>query len=200
MVSVIGMAQADAWSVAALEQWATPIKADPKWQRGQYPLDVQPRDGMINALSVITQSALHPRSFNQLFANHQSLDKEALMSITAEFPVTQALKARARLRSTSMDANHLLYLIRACQLFVTGHNSNLIEGLASIKAKSLFLPASGDVLLMPYMAKHAHEQLREQGNASQYYEIPGDYGHLDGIYNIQFHQDVLRGFLASDVN
>ena len=198
MVSVIGMAQADAWSVAALEQWATPIKADPNWQQGNYAIDQQPRDGMVNALAVITQSALHPKSFNKLFADHTPLNHDALMSITADFPVTQALKQRARLRSTNMDANHLLYLIRACQLFVTGHGGSLAEGLAKVKAKTLFLPASGDVLLMPYMSKLAHDTLLEQGNSSQYYEIPGDFGHLDGIYSVQSQRDVLRGFLASD--
>ena len=36
MVSVIGTGDSDAWTTAALEQWAIPIRLDKNWQEGDY--------------------------------------------------------------------------------------------------------------------------------------------------------------------
>ncbi|MGK0371691.1 MAG: homoserine O-acetyltransferase [Glaciecola sp.] len=62
---------------------------------------------------------------------------------------------RAAQRSTKMDANHLLYLVRENQLFMTGIQADLASGLAQIQAKTLFITATQDLLLMPYNAEQA---------------------------------------------
>ena len=94
-----------------------------------------------------------------------------------------------------MDANHLLYLVRACQLFLAGHGDSLSESLRSVKAKTLFLPAENDLLLMPYMAQKAHDALQNQGKDSRYEELSGSLGHFDGVVSIKQKADAIEAFL-----
>ncbi|PCK33423.1 E22 family MetX-like putative esterase [Pseudoalteromonas piscicida] len=196
MVSVIGMAQADAWTTAALEQWSLPIKADPNWAQGNYYDAKAPLVGIRNSLMLITQQAMHPKIFNQLNSQYSPLEEAPMHDITADFSAVNWLKEAATSRAKMVDANHILYLVRACQLFVAGFDGKLENGLKKITAKTLFLPASNDVLLMPYMAKLPHQLLKKMGKNSQYDEIPGSWGHLDGVYGVQAKADVLAEFLA----
>ncbi|MCC2618204.1 homoserine O-acetyltransferase [Aestuariibacter halophilus] len=195
MVSVIGMVQSDAWTTLALEQWSAPIRLDPNWQQGNYYDGTPPTQGLTNALMLITQQALYPDFINQLQRDHAPLEKAPLNDINASHSVVNWLTNAAAQRASVMDANHVLYLVRACQLFMAGHGDSLQQGLSNITAKSLFLPATNDLLLMPYMAKQGHDKLVELGKPSQYDEITGTQGHLDGIYRIQQQADTLRAFL-----
>lgn len=197
MVSVIGAGQSDAWTTAALEHWALPIKLDPQWQHGNYSKAKPPTEGLVAALMLITQQALHPGFFNQQgnTLNYRPLEDAPLQDITANHSIVTWLEKRARARASEMDANHLLYLVRACQLFVAGHQASLAQGIESIQAKTLFLPASNDLLLMPYLAKNAHEALRHAQKDSDYIELTGDLGHLEGVLDIQEQRHKLKAFL-----
>lgn len=87
--------------------------------------------------------------------------------------------------------------MRANQLFVAGHDNNLASGLAKVKAKTLFLPATNDLLLQPYLAKQVVTELEHQGKAPQYEEIEGVWGHLDGLFSISTKADTLKTFLEN---
>lgn len=195
MVSVIGIAQSDAWLVAGLEKWAAPIKQDPKWNNGDYYQAEAPKRGLQLSLATITQEAMHPMIFNASNPKHQTIDHHALSDIKANFPVVDWLYGAANARVNMMDANHILYLVRASQLFVAGHNNDLENSLKKITAKTLFLPANKDLLLYPEMAKKAHALL---GNKSQYEEIEGIWGHLDGLFSIQSKSATLSAFLEAE--
>ena len=201
MVSVIGSAGADAWSTALLEQWAIPIKLDKNWQQGDYYQGTPPTDGLIASLMFITQSALHPDFFNQVGEvdlAYSSLETKPLQSIHQSHSIVNWLKEFATLRAKTMDANHLLYLVRANQLFITGHEKgkSLKQSLASIKAKTLFLPASSDLLLMPYMAQNAHNALKELGKDTDIKLLEGNLGHLEGVAGIGKHGSYIEEFLS----
>ncbi len=194
MVSVIGSAQSDAWLVAGLEKWAAPIKQDPNWNKGDYYNANAPKRGLQLSLASITQDAMHPAIFNASNPKHQTINDKALNDITANFPVVDWLYGAANARVNTMDANHVLYLVRASQLFIAGHNNDLVGSLAKVTAKTLFLPATNDLLLYPAMSKKAHDLLGEQ---SQYHEINGMWGHLDGIFSIKSKAEILTSFLES---
>lgn len=193
MVSVIGVGQSDAWLVAGLEKWAAPIKQDPLWNNGDYYQGEAPKTGLMHSLATITQEAMHPAIFNVSNPNHQNIIDGALNDINATFPVVDWLYGAAKARVNTMDANHVLYLVRASQLFIAGHNNDLAASLAKVKAKSLFLPATNDLLLYPEMAKKAHDLI---GENSHYEEINGMWGHLDGLFTISQKAKVLSDFLA----
>ncbi|RUO37884.1 homoserine acetyltransferase [Aliidiomarina taiwanensis] len=197
LISVIGMGESDPWTIATLQQWANPILADPHWNQGDYYGGEAPTEGVIQALMSITLQAQHPVIFNQLHAASSATEKAPLQNINENFAAVEQLRAMATARATYADANHILYLVRANQLFVAGHGNSLEEGLANIKAKTLLLPATNDVLLQPYLAKRIYNILTDQGKSVIYDEIQGPWGHLDGIISISSKEDLLRDFLSN---
>lgn len=190
LLPVIGTAYIDSFSAVRLERWAQPIKQDPQWHKGAYSLTQQPA-GLTRALAYVMQDALNPELFNQSYPN-PALDKTIHQDIQAELPAWTQLISAAKQRSAQMDANSLLYLVRASQLWRAGMGDNWQQKLKNIKAKTLWLPATGDLLLTPAMAKHSKDQMPQ----ASYEEIPGQAGHLDGLLNIQSKADQIRSFLA----
>ena len=196
LVPVIGTAEVDAFTAVKLERWAYPIKQDPAWQHGDYYQSTEkPTEGLATAIAYVTQDALHPRSFNQKYPSLVK-DKAAAIEITASFSAWDQLMATARQRSSLQDANHLLYLVRASQLWRAGMDDNWQHALAKVKAKTLFLPASGDLLLTADSAIASQKALQATGNNAQLVEIQGDFGHLDGLFNISTVGPVIQQFLA----
>lgn len=192
LIPVIGSAFMDAWAAVRLERWAYPIKQDPAWRNGDYYDHGQPLQGLTTALAYITQDALYPTAFNARFASPTS-DVAPHTDILAPFSAWQQLLAQAEQRAQLQDANHILYLVRASQLFRAGMGDNWQDALSKVKAKTLFLPASGDQLLLPAMSKQSAAAL-PAGQVS-YAEIPGDWGHLDGVVNISAVADKISKFL-----
>lgn len=196
MVSVIGAARMRAWEIAVLEGWARPIRLDPDWNGGDYYDGAAPLDGLTASMALVTQQALHPDFFDAQFRAQSNLGAGVLDSVTHGFEVTDWLHERARRRARLMDANHVLYLVRASQTFVAGHADDPERALANIQAESLFLPAAGDLLLRPELAREAQRMLETQGKAVSLHEIEGDMGHLDGLTAIENRAIELSGFLG----
>jgi homoserine O-acetyltransferase len=199
MISVIGSGHSDAWTTVLLERWAVPIRLDPNWRNGDYYTHTPPTEGLIAALMFITQDALTPKAFNQIgmtkAVNHHALQTEPLHSIEATYSIVNWLRERAETRAKLSDANHLLYLIRASQLFIAGHGDTLVYGLKKIKAKSLFLPSVNDLLLMPYLSHDTNQQLIDLGKDSQLEELLGDSGHLNGVLGISQKAQKIKDFI-----
>ncbi len=205
LISVIGSASADAWTTTFLEQWVVPITLDPNFDNGNYyhkPREQWPNKGLTQALALITQSALHPEFFNQVGQQlgYQPVEQAPLHDILAKPSMVNWLNERAAMRVASMDANHLLYLVRANQLFISGMQDTLQAGLENISAKVLLLPATTDLLLMPY-----HAEKIAQGLAQNNANVSLDYltgnpkqanmGHLEGVAGIDSHSETIRSFL-----
>lgn len=195
MISVIGMGAADPWTIATLQQWANPIIHDPNWNQGNYYDGEPPLEGMQQTLGMITLTAMHPLIINQLYADSSPREAAPLQDIRNNFSVVERLQDAARIRATYADANHILYLVRANQLFMAGYQDDLATGLQDVQARSLFIPASNDLLLQPYLAKQAHNTLIELGKDSQYVELEGPWGHLDGVFEISQKTDLIKEFL-----
>tara|TARA_B100000700_G_scaffold321461_1_gene420785 strand:+ start:837 stop:2024 length:1188 start_codon:yes stop_codon:yes gene_type:complete len=195
MVSVIGSAKMDAWTIAGLEMWSQAIKLDPNWRGGDYYDSEAPLNGVTMAQAMITHGAMHPEIFNQSAPSQSTLPNSGLDTVDNQLPAAQWLFDSSRARAPLADANHILYLVRANQLFIAGHQETLEKGLANLTAKSLFLPSSNDLLLMPYMAEQANSVLNNMGKDSELEYIEGPWGHLNGIFSIQSKADKLAQFL-----
>jgi homoserine O-acetyltransferase len=200
MISVVGSGQADAWVTSALERWSIPIKLDSNWQQGNYYQGPAPVAGLTAALMFITQDALSPEFLNSIGQsenmNFNPLEVAPLQDINQSHSIVHWLKSRAAARAELMDANHLLYLVRANQLFMAGHGNDLKSGLKNIRAKTLFLPAEKDLLLMPYLAYDTHQTLMSLGNKSQIGILTGIRGHLEGVVGIAQKAAQIKAFLA----
>jgi len=194
LLPVIGSAYIDAFSAVKLERWAYPIKHDPAWNNGNYYETGQPWQGLSTALAYITQDAVHPVGFNQRYSE-PALDSTAHQDILAPLSAWQQLMVHARARATYQDANHILYLVRASQLWRAGMGDNWQQALAKVKAKTLFLPATGDLLLPPALSQSSVAAMQSAGLKPDYAEIPGNWGHLDGVIGISAVADKIHAFL-----
>ena len=128
------------------------------------------------------------------------MDKAAHQDIRASFTALDQLLAVATQRAALQDANHLLYLVRASQLWRAGMGDNWQQAIKNIKAPVLWLPAAGDLLLTPQMAQQSQQALAADQNrraTNTLATIPGDMGHLDGLLNVQAIAPQLRAFLQS---
>ncbi len=195
LIHVIGAATMDAWTVAALEKWALPIRLDKNWQQGNYYGKERPLDGLAATMLNITQDAMHPIIYNASFPDFNVLDEGALKDIRTLPKLNQVLAQRAMARAKTQDANHVLYLVRASQLFTAGMQSNLTTALKNVSAKTLLLPATNDLLLRPENMRTVFDTMKAAGKDVEISEIEGGWGHLDGIFSIAPKAQLISEFL-----
>ncbi|CCQ12712.1 Homoserine O-acetyltransferase [Pseudoalteromonas luteoviolacea B = ATCC 29581] len=196
LLHVIGAATMDAWTVAALEKWALPIRLDPNWNQGDYYDGEKPTAGLSATVLNITQDAMHPVIYNASFPNFEVLDDGAMKDIRVLPKVNQILAQRALARAALQDANHVLYLIRASQLFTAGMQKNLDAALAKIQAKVLLMPSKGDLLLRPESVHTLYTTLKKLNKNVVLSELDGGWGHLDGLFSISPKHADIAAFLA----
>ncbi|MBM3537118.1 MAG: homoserine O-acetyltransferase [Alphaproteobacteria bacterium] len=196
LVPVIGGPEASAWVIGRTHLWADPILIDPNWNNGDYYGKAEPTAGLALALKLVTLDAQTwtwaDKAFGRKWADAA---KDPAAAFDNKYQVQQVLDAAGSGRARASDANSFLYLVKANQLFFAGHTASLEDGLAKIKAKTLFLPAKGDLLLVPGYAQQAAEILKKQGKSAEVVEIAGDRGHLDGLFAIGSVGEPLRRFL-----
>lgn len=196
VVPVIGIGETNAWTIGKLHLWAEPIMLDPNWNGGDYYGKTEPTAGLALALKLVTLDAQHwhwaDKAFGRKWADTA---KDPAKAFGNKYQIQQVLDNAGAARAKASDANHFLYLVKANHLFVTGQTNSLEEGLAKIKAKALFLPAKGDLLLASDVARQSVDILRKQGKQAELIEIEGDRGHLDGLFAITKVADPLRKFL-----
>lgn len=195
LIHVIGAATMDAWTVAALEKWALPIRLDKNWQQGNYYGKERPLDGLAATMLNITQDAMHPIIYNASFPKFTVLDQGALNDIRTLPQLSQTLATRAMARAKTQDANHVLYLVRASQLFTAGMQGDLTSALKNVKAKTLLLPATNDLLLRPENMRTVYKAMKAAGKDVEMSEIEGGWGHLDGIFSISPKAQLISDFL-----
>lgn len=195
LIHVIGMAEADPWTIANLQQWAQPIMLDANWNNGDYYDGEAPLKGLQTTLGMITLGSLHPQIVNQLYAATTARESAPLENIRNNFSIVEQLRGLAAMRAQYADANHILYLIRANQLYLAGMGESLEAGLAKVNAKTLILPASNDLLLQPYLSERLYEGLKKADKEVTILPLEGPWGHLDGVYGIGQHAEIIEQFL-----
>jgi homoserine O-acetyltransferase/O-succinyltransferase len=197
LIPMIGAAELNAFGIEWANVWASPIRLDPRWNNGDYYGKEEPVEGLAVALKIITIHARHygwaTKTFGRKWA---AADRDPAKSWGNVFAIEDTIDKVASARAKISDANSLLYLVKANQLFVTGHKGSLEEGLKDIKANVLLLPATSDVLLFPDFSREAMDILKRQGRDVRYEEIPGDGGHLDGVLAVTKVGETIRKFLT----
>ncbi|BBK42636.1 homoserine O-acetyltransferase [Allostella vacuolata] len=197
IIPVIGGAEADAFLVGWLDIWASPIRLDPNWKGGDYYGGPEPVDGLALALKIVTLHARAAgwaeRAFGRKWADPA---KDPANAMANRYAIEDTLNKAAAARARTSDANHFLYLAKANQLFSAGHAASLEEGLKPVKAKTLLIPASSDLILPPRMAARAAAILQANGTPVETVTIEGDGGHLDGVLAIAKAGEAIKTFLA----
>jgi homoserine O-acetyltransferase/O-succinyltransferase len=180
----------DAYGVGMLNLWGMPITLDPKWNGGDYYGREEPTEGVAQALKLLaltlgTDSGMDKR-YGRKWA---AADKDPGTALGNLYAIEDGLYKGGAARAKTVDANHFLYLVKANQLFSVSGEAR------KIKAKFLFVPAKSDPLFPPWMARRAMDTLRAQGNAVDIFEIEGDGGHYDGLFQVGQASAAIRDFL-----
>jgi homoserine O-acetyltransferase len=192
-----GGLETSSYLVGVLNTWMQPIMDDPHWNKGDYYGHDEPTQGLAEALKLVTLSSRHPGWAEKVFGRRFAApDKNPLDSWDNAFAIENVLNKATEAGAKKYDANSFLYTARANQLYSVHQEATLQEGLKRIKAKVLFIPAKSDLLLFPDYSKKAMEMLSAQGNKVEYFELQGDGGHLDGLFQIGQAGDVIRDFLT----
>ena len=105
--------------------------------------------------------------------------------------VQDALDKAGVARAKSTDANSMIYMSKANQLYRLTDDE--VRGM---KAKLLFVPASSDLIFPPALSERAAARYRAQGGVAEVAVIDGDGGHLDGVLAIAKQGEAIRAFLA----
>ena len=199
LIAVIGGAEEDAFLVGWLNLWAAPIRLDPNWNGGDYYGRAEPTRGLTEALKIVTMQALQWEWVDGMFGRRWADEgKDPAASFDNRYAVETWLEDAAAARAAVCDANHFLYLVKANQLFLTGHGASVEEGLARIKAPVLLIASAKDLVFpLPRHMGALKDRLAAQGLGVEYTEaITGALGHLDGLANIAKAGEVIARFLA----
>jgi len=200
VVAVIGGAEENAFLIGWLNLWAAPIRLDPAWNNGDYHGRAEPVRGLTEALKLVTLQASQWAWTDRMFGRAWAEDgKDPGTALEHRFAVEAWLEQRAAARARLCDANHFLYLVKANQLFLTGHGGSLEEGLQAIEAPLLLIASAEDLVFPPRRHLRAlKEQLAGMGKRVTYTEaITTELGHLDGIAYIGKAGEDLARFLAA---
>jgi len=190
---VPGGIEFDPYAIEVGSLWATAITNDPKWNGGDYYGKEEPQQGVALAMEMILLSSRHygwaEKTFGRKFAKPENNPLDAWGN---QYAIEATFNAAGAGAAKRVDANSILYTIRANQLYSV---VSLQDGLKRIKAKVLLIPARSDLLLPPDFSARAMTLLKSQGNHVEQFELQGDGGHLDGLFQITQANDIIRSFL-----
>lgn len=198
VVSVIGGGEADAFLIGWLNLWGAPIRLDPNWNGGDYYGKAEPVAGLTEALKLVTLHARYyewaDKTFGRTFAE---AGKDPLASMKNLYAVEAWMEKAAGGRAALSDANHFLYLTKACQTFIAGGAPSLADGLRKIKAPVLLVPSKDDQIFLPQRhASGLHDAMTAAGVTVEMAPLDGTLGHLDGIAFIGQAGGSIAAFLA----
>jgi homoserine O-acetyltransferase/O-succinyltransferase len=195
-IPIVGLAESDGYLIEFAEVQSAAVKADPKWNNGDYYGKEEPLDGVTMAFKIILHQGGNYASLDKTVGRKWAQDvKDPAKSWDNRFQVQQDLDDLAVSIAKTLDANSFLYQAKAVQLFVAGDEPTLDAGLARIKARLLIMPARSDLTIYPKYSQEAAERLEKLGKSVQYHEIPGDGGHFDAIDHIDSVGDQIKEFL-----
>lgn len=199
VIAVNGTPSQQPFAICNLESWIAPIKADAHWNNGDYYDGLPPVKGVAHALFNVIVAALHPEFIAANF-QYQWADasKDPMASLCNEYLVNQAFMATGMQRANSTtDANHMLYMTRANQLFVAGTpGSSVSAGLNNIQARTMVIQSRSDLLFPPAIARQQVSQMQENGTVAEYIEMDTGGGHLAGVTEVARASEPIRRFLA----
>jgi homoserine O-acetyltransferase len=177
--------------VEMLDVWTLAIKLDPKWSNGDYYGKEEPVAGIAQALKIVTITArAHGWAEKTFGFKWADAAKNPAAAMGNTFAIEDTLNKAGIARAATTDANSMLYMAKANQLYDLG------DDVKKMKAKILFVPAKSDLIFVPELAQRAADRYRAQGGVAEVVVIDGDGGHLDGVFNVAKQGDAIRAFLA----
>nr|VFK36989.1 MAG: homoserine O-acetyltransferase [Candidatus Kentron sp. SD]VFK42002.1 MAG: homoserine O-acetyltransferase [Candidatus Kentron sp. SD]VFK78115.1 MAG: homoserine O-acetyltransferase [Candidatus Kentron sp. SD] len=203
IISVVSHAYSDPSLVGLFHLMESFIKLDPKWKNGNYYATGQPQDGLREARKLIIMIALDFQWFYEKYGRAWADGRKSARrnSFDEKYKIVADLDDGAREYIKNVDANHFLYLIKATQDYIVGHNGSLEEELAKIKAPILFIYSPNDLIVSADKACETVRMMRairdQAGNRAmvEFAKVEGNAGHMNSIYSIDQAAHRIKRFL-----
>lgn len=196
LVAIAGGVVAEPYLISTVETWRTLVELDPDFNGGEYYGQREPERGLKQALKLITLQALHHENLLRLFraksgSRWADPDVDPSTTLANGFAVDRALDETARDRARTADANSLIRLVKAVQLY------NVRDRIPKMKSRFLFVPVSTDLLMDPAYVRRGVKELEAAGLPVEVFVFDSDGGHLDGLAQIAKASEVIRRFLET---
>ncbi|WP_299910334.1 homoserine O-acetyltransferase [uncultured Paracoccus sp.] len=200
VIPVIASGWADADLIAWLDVWAAPIRLDPNWNGGNYYEGEPPNAGLADALKIVTLHANSAEWTNGTFGRNWAAEgADPGKAWANDYAVVDALNKAGAARAGVSDANHFLYLVRACQQFVAGHpEDGIYKGLLKIDVPVMLIHTDEDLVFPGDAVRETAGIIKSDGTPVEIVELQGTRGHLDGVLNIAQASDRLKAFLDAE--
>ena len=184
VASLVPIATCLAATAQQIAYWSTgrqAIALDPKWRNGDY-YDAEPGDGPHAGLALA-------RMFSQITFRTDDVftarfGRDSVEPLAGEFEMWQRFQVERYLEHHGdklvrrFDANSYLLLTKAMDLHDLARGRGGAEAaLARIKAPTLSIGVSSDVLYPSYQQRDLASRLREHGIDARYAEIDSPHGH-----------------------
>jgi len=186
IVPIIPLGRTPAWTTGVLEMLRQSIMADPRWKGGNYAASEPPEQGMRLWAGLLTGVIVRTPGFQESsFPNSQD--------------VIASLKSIEDGGWKRMDAVDWIYQSWAYDQHnlgtTPGFDGNYHKALASIRAKTLILAGSGDLLNPEYEAQEAAQYIRDMRYVPINEQRP--MGHLSGAGATVPENEMQNAIIAS---
>lgn len=192
IIPIATSAKHSAWGIALNEASRRAIMNDPAWNNGNY--TTQPYNGLSLARIIAMISYRTQESFEQKF-NRIHLDGFSHPTFgKSQFQIENYLNHQGDKLVNRFDANSYLYITKALDLHdVSLNRGSLSDALGSIKAKTLSIGISSDVLYPVCEQKEIAANI----NGAEYKEITSVHGHDAFLIEFDQVENIIRPFINS---
>lgn len=202
--AVVPIATCAAATAQQIAWWSTGRRAialDPKWRAGDY-YSAPPGDGPHAGLALARMLSQITFRTDDVFTDR--FGREVVDSIDGEFRMWQRFQVERYLEyhgtklARRFDANTYLLLTKAMDLHdLARGRGGLREALARVRARSLVVGISSDILYPPYQQRELVDGLTAVGASATYLELDSPHGHDAFLIEHAQIGPPIAGFLAS---
>ncbi len=202
LVTISAATRALPFTIAVRSLQREIIRCDPDFQGGKYPLDQEPKNGMVLARKLGLMSYRAAEEWHQRFNRARvSPDRKSSERFGVEFEVESYLDYNAHKFVETFDANSYLYLSRAMDLFdVADHGGSVNAGLAMIQAKnSLVIGVETDILFPVHQQQEIADGIKKTGRPVEFVQLDSINGHDSFLVDEAHFAPVMRKFFELNI-
>jgi homoserine O-acetyltransferase len=191
MIPIATCMQATAQQIAWGSIGRRAIELDPRYRGGDY-YDAEPGDGPDGGLAVARMVAQVTFRSDNVFTERFGRDL-----VDGQFEVERYLEYHGAKLGRRFDTNSYVVIGTAMDLHdVSGNRGSVAGAMARVRASSLVIGISSDLLYPNYQQRQIDEVLRSEGLASRYVEIDSPHGHDAFLINLDQVGEPIAEFLA----
>eukprot|EP00794_Sanderia_malayensis_P015821 gene15821-17416_t len=183
MISISACAAANPTAIAFRYVQRLALMSDPAWRQGNYYKFGLPAAGMQLARKIATLTYRSGPEWEERFGRDRIKKNDVQLPriCGSEFEIEDYISHQGEnfFKRSQYDPNSMIYLSKAMDLFdMSDGFENMEEGLARIRAPSLIMGASSDILFPSKQQVELYELIRNSGNTNVILKIiEGHYGH-----------------------